>query len=76
MFICRPAYNPLYTNQYSQGTAAAVGTAGAILAALPTGLLPSGVGATGNANVYGSASQYLNTSNLTMGRRDIIEFVS
>ncbi|KAH8321395.1 hypothetical protein KR074_003760 [Drosophila pseudoananassae] len=61
----RPAYNPLYTNQYSQGTAA-VGTAGAILAALPTGLLPSGVGAAGNANVYGSASQYLNTSNLTM----------
>ncbi|KAH8372613.1 hypothetical protein KR009_001029 [Drosophila setifemur] len=59
----RPAYNPLYTNQYSQGTAA-VGSTGAILAA--AGLLPSGVGAAGNANVYGSASQYLNTSNLTM----------
>jgi len=67
LFTCRPAYNPLYANQYSQG-AAAVGTAGAILAALPTGLLPSGVGAAGNANVFGSASQYLNTSNLTMGK--------
>lgn len=50
-----------------------MGTAGAILAALPTGLLPSGgVGAAGNANVYGSASQYLNTSNLTMGKAKLI----
>jgi len=60
----------LYTNQYSQG-AAAVGTAGAILAALPTGLLPGGAGAAGNANVFGSASQYLNSSNLTMGKGGI-----
>ncbi|XP_001360549.4 uncharacterized protein E(Pc) [Drosophila pseudoobscura] len=59
----RPAYNSLYTNQYSQGAAAAVGTAGAILAALPPGLLASG-GAAGNTNVYASPSQYLNTSTM------------
>ncbi|XP_034654287.1 uncharacterized protein LOC117892276 [Drosophila subobscura] len=59
----RPAYNSVYTNQYSQGAAAAVGTGGAILAALPPGLLSTG-GAAGNANVYASPSQYLNTSTM------------
>ncbi|XP_022232748.2 uncharacterized protein LOC111081111 [Drosophila obscura] len=59
----RPAYNSVYANQYSQGAPAAVGTAGAILASLPPGLLSSG-GAAGNTNVYASPSQYLNTSTM------------
>ncbi|TDG50656.1 hypothetical protein AWZ03_002960 [Drosophila navojoa] len=64
----RPVYNSLYANQYSQGAPAAGTTAsGALLAG--GGVLSPGILATGansNAAVYGQASQYLNTSSMTM----------
>lgn len=60
----------MYTNQYSQGATAAGTTAsGALLAG--GGVLSPGILATGansNTSVYGQASQYLNTSSLTMGK--------
>lgn len=69
-FYCRPVYNPLYTNQYSQG-AQASGTAatGALLAA--GGVLPGGIlaaGGAGNTTVYAQGPQYLNSSSLGMGK--------